>query len=150
MPVPRDVGLVSVGPVTIRQLNLFASKVVLGLYFEYFREFVPNDGRICGFWRSKEDFAKDGIPTPLLDMMQRYGTLEQGRWNEREIFEYRYELNQKDGLFMCLARLRAGLFTCGFAVKDAAVLVEETSPEDWIVPSELLEMVNHPRFAKRL
>jgi hypothetical protein len=150
VPVPPGAGLAAIGPLSIRQLNLFASKTVLGLYFEHFREFVPNQGRICGFWRSKEDFARDGIPKELLEMMRRYGTLEQGRWNAREIFEYRYEINEKDGLFMCLARLRGGLFTCGFAVKDAAMLTEDSGPDDWVIPSDLLGMINDPRFEKRL
>jgi hypothetical protein len=150
VPVPPDAGLAAIGPLSIRQLNTFAHKCVLGLYFEHFREFVPNGGRICAFWRTKEDFAKEGIPNELLDMMRRYGTLEQGQWNAREIFEYRYEVNETDGLFMCLARLRGGLFTSGFAIKDAAILTEVSKPADWIVPSDLLAMINDPRFEKRI
>jgi hypothetical protein len=56
-------------------------------------------------WTTKEDFH-NGAPAELLEMMQKYGTLEQGRWNANETFEYRFEVNEKEGLFACLARLR--------------------------------------------
>ena len=74
--VPPDAGLATIGPLTIQYLNLFAHKVVLALYFEHFRKNVPRSGGVSAFWRSKEDFAKAGIPQVLLNMMKRYGTLE--------------------------------------------------------------------------
>ena len=145
--VPADAGIASIGPLTIKQLNLFAHKVVLALYFEHFRTPVPNNGAISAYWRSKEDFAKDGIPQVLLDIMRQYGTLEQGKWNAREIFEYRYETNAKDGLFMCLARLRGSLFITGFAVSELASVADDGF--DWVKPTDLLGMLNHPRFEKK-
>jgi hypothetical protein len=147
VPVPLDAGLVNIGPRTIRQLNLFSHKVVLGLYFEHFKSFVSDAGRIAAYWRTKEDFARGGIPAELLEMMQRYGTLEQGNWNVREIFEYRFETNENDGLFICLARFRGNFFVAGFAVRDAAII--ERGDIEWIKPSELLGMLNNPRFAEK-
>ena len=81
-------------------------------------------------------------------MMRSYGTLEQGKWNAREAFEYRYEVNKKDGLFACLARLRAMLFITGFAAKDASTLLSDQAG-DWVKPSELLGKMNEPIFEKR-
>ena len=152
VPVPNDAGMATIGPLTIRQLNLFAHKVVLGLYFEHFRVALPDTGRIAAYWRSKEDFARDGLPQALLDMMQRYGTLEQGRWKPAEIFEYRFDINKDDGLFMCLARLRSGLFVTGFALADATKLEQEADNHEiaWIRPSSLLAMLNDPAFSKKL
>ena len=80
-------------------------------------------------------------------MMKRYGTLEQGRWNVREVFEYRYEINEAEGLFACLGRFRGNLFVCGFAARDGSVLPAEET--DWISPSELLAMPEDARFRKR-
>ncbi len=145
---PANSTVAAIGPLTIRQLNLFSHKVVLGLYFEHFREVLPDAGRVCAYWRSKEDIAKGGLPPILFEMMNRYGTLEQGKWNTREIFEYRFEVNEDDGLFACLARLRGALFVTGFAVKDAqAVVADEAS--DWIAPSGLLGILTDPSFEKR-
>jgi hypothetical protein len=31
----------------------------------------------------EKDFAKEGIPKVLLDLMRKYGTLEQGKWSAR-------------------------------------------------------------------
>jgi hypothetical protein len=146
--VPHDAAFVTIGPLTVAQLNAFAHKVVLGLYFEHFRTFVPNSGRVFAMWRTKEDFAQGGVPLPLLQMMRRYGTLEQGTWNTAEIFEYRYELNAADGLFACLARLRGGLYVTGFAVSDFAVIAQDRSYE-WIKPEDLLTMTYDPAFQKR-
>jgi hypothetical protein len=148
VPVPANASLANIGPLTIRQMNLFAHKVVLALYFEHFRKTLPNAGRISSFWRTKEDLFRGGIPPMLLEMMKRYGTLEQGKWNVREIFEYRFELNEQEGLFACLARLRGVVFVTGFAVQDAKVIAEDDGP-DWIVPSDLLQKVNEPQFEKR-
>lgn len=146
--VPPDAAFVTVGPLTVAQLNVFAHKVVLGLYFEHFRKFVPNGGRVFAMWRTKEDFAQGGVPPLLLKMMRRYGTLEQGTWNTAKIFEYRYELNAADGLFACLARLRAGLYVTGFAISDFGVIAEDPSHE-WIKPQDLLTMMYDPAFQKR-
>jgi hypothetical protein len=146
--VPIAAGIAAIGPLTIRQLNLFSHKVVLGLYFEHFRRPLSNRGGVCSYWRSKEDFAKGGIPSTLLEIMRRYGTLEQGRWNAREIFEYRFELNEKDALFACLARLRGGLYVVGFTVENTDVLQSDLE-SDWIVPSGLLDMMSNPLFEKR-
>jgi hypothetical protein len=147
--VPPDAGLATIGPLTIAQLNLFAHKVVLGLYFEHFHKLLSNTGRFCAFWRSKEDFAQAGVPTVLLGMMQKYGTLEQGKWNVSEVFEYRFEINEVDGLFACLARLRGALFVCGFVASDVNQIAEDEDAEDWIQPSALLSILSNPAFQKR-
>ncbi len=84
-------------------------------------------------------------------MMQRYGTLEQGRWNAKETFEYRFEVNEKEGLFACLARLRGGLYVSGFAVSDATILEqhEDADEIEWIQPSNLLATAETPQFAEK-
>jgi hypothetical protein len=148
--VPEDAGMASIGPETIRQLNLFAYKFVLGLYFEHFGKLLLDTGRVAGFWRTKEDFGSSGIPTMLLEMMKRYGTLEQGQWNVREVFEYRYEANEKDGLFACLGRFRGNLFFSGFAVRNVSVLPEDDQNEwGWIKPTKLLDILTDAKFDKR-
>jgi hypothetical protein len=146
--VPSDARTATIGPLNIRQLNLFSYKLALGLYFEHFRIPLRNAGRISAIWRTAEDFSRKGIPPLLLDMMQRYGTLQQGKWNERETFEYRYEVNENDGLFACLAKLRGRFFIAGFAVTDPDLMVDD--PEGWIKPCDLLDIVDAPGFNIRL
>jgi hypothetical protein len=135
-------------PLTIRQLNQFAYKFVLTLYFEHFRRILPEDGRVSGFWRTKEDFGRAGIPQELLSMMRRYGTLEQGQWNTKEVFEYRYVLNETGGLFACLGRFRGNLFVTGFAAHDGKLLVEDKD-KYWVSPSHLLLIPSDPMFDGR-
>ncbi len=144
--VPDDAGLVTIGAHTIEQLNIFAHKATLCLYFEHFRKPLSNFGGVSAHWRTKEDFSKDGVPPELLAIMPKYGTLTQGKWNSSETFEYRYDLNEKDGLFACLARLRTGLFISGFAVHDVGVVAGELEG-DWIKPNELLK--NHDHFLRK-
>jgi hypothetical protein len=81
----------------------------------------------AAFWRTKEDFAVEGIPAELLEMMKHYGTLEQGKWNVHDTFEYRYQTNKPDGLFACLARSRGNLFVTGLVAGDARKI--ETSAD---------------------
>jgi hypothetical protein len=146
--MPGDAGLLRIGQQTIRQLNLFAHKAALGLYFDLFRKLLPNTGRFCAYWRTKEDVLRGGIPIVLLEMMNRYGTLEQGKWRASETFEYRYELNTDEGLFAFVARARGAFYVTGFAVEDAATIGDEDK-DSWIAPSALLKMMDDPRFESR-
>jgi hypothetical protein len=147
VPVPPDAGIVTIGPHTIRQLNLFAHKATLALYFEHFRKPLPTTGQACSFWRSKEDYARDGVPAKLLQIMPRYATLVQGRWDERKTFEYRYEINTQDGLFGFIAKLRKGLFVSGFAVANAGVLPSDAT--DWINPDDPTVLLHCQRFQRK-
>jgi hypothetical protein len=144
--VPDDASLISVGPHTIRQLNIFAHKAALCLHFEQFKGPLSNEGRVSALWRTKEDFSNGGVPSELLEILPRYGTLMQGKWNSAETFEYRFEFNEKDGLFGCLARLRTGLFIAGFTIRDSELLTQELG-SDWIRPNELLTNPKH--FSKK-
>jgi hypothetical protein len=147
VPVPQDAGIATIGPLTIRQLNLFAHKAVLALYFEHLRRPLSDAGRLSAYWRTKEDFAGEGIPKIFFDMLPGYGTLVQGRWNEQETFEYRHAINIEQGLFGCLARFRRGFFVFGFAASDATVLPPDDV--DWVKPSDLLSLLASPRFQKK-
>jgi hypothetical protein len=112
--VPADASLATIGPETIGQLNLFAHKVVLALYFNHFRRGLPAKGLVCAYWRTKEDFARDGVPKIFFDMFPNYGTISQGRRDEQRTFEYLYVTGTEEGVFGCLARFRQGFFAYGF------------------------------------
>ena len=144
--VPEDAGLATIGPLTIKQLNIFSHKAALCLYFQQFKQPLSNEGRVSALWRSKEDFSKDGVPATILEIMPKYGTLIQGKWNSAETFEYRFDLNDKEGLFGCFARFRTGLFVMGFVVRNADMLTVELGT-DWIKPNELF--LDHPHFLKK-
>ena len=148
MPVPYDAGVVTIGPFTIRQLNLFAHKAVLALHFEHFRRPLPMTGRVCAYWKTKEDFAREGIPPRLLAIMPKYGTLIQGKWDERQTFEYRYDSNMETGLFGCFARLRRGLFVGGFTVTDASV-IEPDDNVNWMSSDDSAVLLADSRFSRK-
>lgn len=117
------------------------------MYFEHFKRPLPNGGLVSAHWRSKEDFAKDGVPPILFELFPDYGTLVQGKWNAAETFEYRYAVNEPGGLFGCLARFRTGLFVTGFAIMDE-LKVSEMLGQDWIKPIQSLE--ENPQFYRKL
>ena len=145
---PPTAKFATIGPLTIYQLNIFAHKLALALYFEHFRKPLSNEGRVQSIWRTKEDFFSKGVPPELLELMGKYGTLTQGRWNASEAFEYRYDLHEADGLFGCFARLRQGFFVLGFAIADAKTLAENPDLDgEWIRPRDLLG--NNPHFNKK-
>ena len=98
---PADAKFTTIGPLTIRQLNIFSHKVALALYFEHFKRALSNLGRVQAIWSTKEDFHQ-GIPPELLNLMGKYGTLIQGKWNASETFEYRYDLNENRWTFRML------------------------------------------------
>lgn len=145
--VPDGAGIVAIGDRTVRYLNLFAHKATLALYFEHFREPLTKYGAYYAVWRSKEDYSAHGIPTKLLDLMPKYATLQQGAWDSSEVFEYRHDLNSKDGLLGFFARLRRGLFVAGFAVRDAKML--PAGGHDWQTPCDLLTLMDSARFLEK-
>src|SRR5262249_26191512 len=114
--VPAGASIATIGPETVGQLNLFAHKVVLAIYFHHFRRGLPLEGRVFASWRTKEDFARDGIPQIFFDVFGSYGAIAQGKWDERKTFEYRFPSKTRDGLFGCLARFRRGFFVWGFTM----------------------------------
>jgi hypothetical protein len=146
--VPIDAGIATIGPLTISQLNLFAHKAVLALYFEHFKVPLPASGLVCAFWKTKEDFSRNGIPQAILDCLPDYGTLMQGKWSEHKIFEYRHAMNRSEGLFGCLARLRNGLFVIGFASQKPDHSLASSS--DWIAPTAPRGLLQNARFEKKL
>ena len=72
IPVQHDAAVVTIGALTICHLNLFAHKAVLALYFEHIRLPLPVTGRVCAYWKTKEDFARGGVPSRLLEIMTCY------------------------------------------------------------------------------
>lgn len=145
--VPANASVGMVGPHTIRQLNIFAHKATLALYFEHFRKPLPAVGRICAYWRSKEDFFLKGIPPELLEMLPVYARLVQGKWDTHEIFEYRYNFNEKKGLFAGIARFRGGIFVIGFAVPSVTDI--DIDIDDWIKPDDPSVLLTLPRYQKK-
>jgi hypothetical protein len=147
--LPLGADVISIGRQTTRLLNLFSYKIALGLYFEHFQEPLPNSGLVSGIWRTKEDFAKYGVPTEIIEMMPGYATLQQGKWDTKKEFEYRFSVNRDDGIFGCLARFRTSLFVTGFAIKNGELL-PDAERGGWIRPMELLSILKNPEFEKRL
>lgn len=145
--IPNDARIIVIGPLSIRQLNLFAHKVTLALFFEHFRVVLPEIGAVYAVWRSKEDYASTGIPPALINLMPHYGSLMQGTWDTRETFEYRYAFNKADGLFGCIARLRRGLFTIGVAATDRRHMGMDAN--DWVAPGDPAILLDTPGYQKR-
>jgi hypothetical protein len=147
--IPPETSLVTIGPRTIRHLNVFSHKVALTLYFEHFKRPLSNNGRVQAFWRSKEDFHH-GVPLDLINLMGQHNKLVQGRWDTGKIFEYKYDVNVADGLFGCFARFRQGFYVLGFAVENKDILStnSELIHGGWLPPRDLLSA--NPHFAKRL
>jgi hypothetical protein len=151
--IPDDVGIVAIGKISVRYLNLFAHKVALALYFEHFRQPLLPPGAYRATWRTKEDFARNGVPRELLELFPNYGTLTQGRWSEHETFEYRSAVNRNDGIFGFFARFRWGLFVLGFAVLNAAVLAAHeraAHDPDWVTAGDLLRLLETARIEEKL
>jgi hypothetical protein len=146
VPVPVDAAIVTIGPATIRQLNIFAHKATLALYFERFRRPLAAPSVYSAIWRTKEDMHQ-GVPSSLLDLMPEYGALLQGEWDTSETFEYRLNINMDDGLFAFIARLRWGLFVSGFVVGAER---DRGGEDDWMQSGDLLLLANTPRFLSKL
>lgn len=147
VPVPDDASIVTIGTLSTRYLNLFAHKAALALYFEHFREPLVEPGAYCAFWKTKEDYVERGVPESLLKLLPKYATLQQGKWNSSEVFEYRHDINRLDGLFGFFARVRSGLFVSGFVVRDTKMVPPDE--DDWQTPCDLLTLVDSPRFLEK-
>ena len=104
--VPEDAVLATIGPKVIPHLTLFAHKVTLALYFAKMAKGLSSQGLVSAMWRTKEDFKLEDFPPQLVSLLPRLDFLKQGKWDEREAFEYRFATNPKEDLFACAARCR--------------------------------------------
>lgn len=136
--------IVVLGGKTICQLNLFAHKMALGLFFEHFRVPLSNNGRCWATWRTKEDIQTGSLPREVISMMSNHDFLKQGTWNTQSEFEYRYSQSEQ-GLFGFSARLRKCLIIVGFAVSDFTTMDEEKA-EEWLTPSDLLSVQDKEQY----
>ena len=132
-----------IGPQTFRQLNIFAHKVTLALYFEHFKKPLSNKGRIRAVWRMKEDFNQKGVEPRSVGLTGKHGALIQGSWDTTKTFEYRYDPNATEDLFVFFARFRQNLFVAGFAAKNENTLENALTDNPdlegiWIMPRDLL------------
>jgi hypothetical protein len=148
VPVPDRAPVISIGKLTIQQMNLFAHKVARALYFEHFRKPLTKTGATWAVWRQKEDVMADGIPSDLLKLMPGYGALIQGKWDTSDEFEYRYAMNEQEGLFGFMARFRHGFFVHGFTVENSSKLTSDF--KDWVQEADLLTLLDTPRFQEKV
>ena len=143
--VPLEAEVVTVGPLTMRQLNLFARKATLALYFEHFKRPLRAPSVYWCTWHTKEDFHA-GPPIDLLKILPAYATLQQGSWSADETFGYRYNINIEENLFGFSAYMRRGRSVSGFVVPS------NYRPEEdkrWFSPGDLAVLLHAPELAKR-
>lgn len=145
---PADSHFVTIGPQTTRLLNLSAYKMTLALYFAKIGHGLPAKGLLSAYWRTKEDTQIGAIPSDLLDLLPKHGLLEQGKWDSRKDFEYRFDVNIQEGILGFVARLRRGLYLAGFAISDGSLIPKEEQ-NDWISPSKVSTILNDPAFLER-
>lgn len=143
--LPSDGGIVTIGPLTIEQLNIFSHKFVCGLFFDKIGTSIPSTGGLTATFRTKEDFYKECIPPDFLRLLPKFGALIQGKWDTKEQFSYRFDANREDKLLGCIAQLRSSLFIIGFAVGDMGQIPEEERSE-YINPRMILNQ--NARFHK--
>jgi hypothetical protein len=146
VPVPDDAKAVTLGPLSLRQLKLFACKATLALFFEHFKRPFPLGGAYVASWRSKEDVLAHGLPQGVLDLLPIFATLAQGKWDTRDTFAYRHNLRDDPAIFGFIAQFRGGLFFHGFAVEDASLVASDPG---WRSHQGLLTLLDDPEFAKR-
>lgn len=104
--VPYEGNLVSIGPQTIPQLNLFAHKLTLAMYFDETRQSLPVNGLVSANMFTKEDVEVYGIPYELKKYLGDSKSLSQGDWDTRLQFEFRTAMSDDCNAFQVLARLR--------------------------------------------
>lgn len=146
--VPNPAGLVAIGPLTIKQLNLFAHRVAAAIYFAKLGTGVGADGLVWASWRTKEDLQIAGLPQEFLQMLPKTDFLKQGEWSTQDTFEYRYQINDVDQLLGVVARFRRALFVIGLCVgpKNREHFAND---KDWISPATLDRIVIDQNYEKR-
>jgi hypothetical protein len=124
------------GPNTQRLLNAFACKLALAMHWDTTKQIVPMQGGVTLRVYSNVDAMEGKLPLPLLRLLPpELKTLQQGRWNVRDQFEYsmRVTADQQIGVFFAS-------FRSAFAVVAVTAVDRNSLPQtDWNVfaPAEL-------------
>ncbi len=92
--IKRDVALVSVGEKQKEHLNLFAVKIAAGTYYIRTRKILSRTARFSVFIYTQFNDYKGTSPSEL-GFLGPFKTIEQGSWNVRDQFSYRYALTDE-------------------------------------------------------
>lgn len=144
--VPLGAKVIAYGPETIRQLNVFSHKVVLGLYFENTKDVLPPDGAVFSYWRTKEDSQIHQIPKSFTDLLPKFATLRQGNWAVQSTFNYRYNISTCKNLFSCVVNIRGRFSIVGCVVRDISMLPDKTG---WARPNTPENLLQDHVFCER-
>jgi hypothetical protein len=131
------VGFVNLaGANTQRLLNIFGCKLALAMHWEATKQFVPLGGGVVLRVFSNVDAMEGKLPTPLLHLLPpELQTLQQGKWNVRDQFEYAMRVTD-DRLTGCFfASFRSSFAMTAVTTNDRSSLPKTT----WNVfaPAEL-------------
>ncbi|ODA68150.1 hypothetical protein A7A08_01321 [Methyloligella halotolerans] len=144
LDIPDDCGMFAITGEMFQYLNLFAHKAVLCHYFHAAGRILGPEGGVLSFLRPKELVALGAIPPELLNILGPTNILSQGS-RRFEVYEYREDFNETDGVYGVACRFRTGFQLFGLAAEDLSTLDEETRV-GFVSPSNLPSILTDENY----
>lgn len=129
--------VVTTGDTTMSHLRLFAAKLGLATYYLHTKKIITNNGGVLPLIQTKVDVIT-GTMLRLPQYMSEFQTLNQGTWNVRKQFSYRYAIteNQDAALFQYI--FHNNLVVTTFVFEDMSRIDSIGDDKlDWLRPSQL-------------
>jgi hypothetical protein len=101
-------------PILNLAMRIFAYKLTCALHFEQTGNIVPADGAVGFRWFSNYDAVKGDIPSPIFELAQGVGTLQQGKWTVADQFNYTWAVADTNEAGLYVGYFRQSFIVAGF------------------------------------
>ena len=102
------------GPMLNLSIQIFGAKLCKALHYEHTNKIVPRSGEVYIRWYSNYDRMKGNIPDSLINQLPEPKTLEQGRWNVSDQFNYSFFVTEDEEHGIYFATFQKSYAICGF------------------------------------
>ena len=97
LDIPQGWGVLNAGgPMLNQSVQIFGAKLCKALHYEHTNKIVPKSGEIYVRWFSNYDRMTGNIPDSLISQLPEPRSLEQGKWNVRDQFEYSFFVHENE------------------------------------------------------
>lgn len=90
------------------------ARLTTALYYDRFASVLPIGTHIATMWQSHVQQFQKGLPQPILDLVDSFGTLEMGSQKASEQFEYGFNFAPEQTIGVVLFHFHQSFSTIGF------------------------------------
>jgi hypothetical protein len=113
------------GPIVTQHLQIFGAKMGFALHFNATGHPVPPEGGVQVMWFSNMQAIKGEIPKELMELLPSPSTLEQGKKNVGDQFQYSWAATDEKKHWLFYATFRDSFAIAAVSALDRSIFLTE-------------------------